>query len=285
MSVNEALLALARGDRAEALESCDRASTDLSRHLADHLRSHPGTGVYVDPAAFESFISGGSNVALYASTIEILAASNDRRALRSLLDIGCGDGRMTAATVPRSCESVHLLEPSHSMLESAIARFADTEIEIESSSTTVQQLLTDRPDTSWDGVQATFALHNVAAPERHDVFRTLASRTGALAIVEFDVPAFEDHSVAHAEYATATYEAGIAEYRDDPSVIEGFLMPVLVGQFDPERPRHTYEQPAESWAGELVDAGFTDVTTTAVAPFWWADAVLVEAAGHRPDRT
>jgi hypothetical protein len=52
---------------------------------------------------------------------------------------------------------------------------------------------------------------------------------------------------------------------------------VLAGQFDPDRPRHTWEQPVEAWAGELVAAGFTGVRHQLIADYWWAPAHLIEA--------
>lgn len=277
MSVADALLHLADGDTAGAVACCRRASTSspLAAHLAAYLTTPTGAGVYVDPDAFERFISGGSNVALYAATIDVLADVNERHRPWSLLDVGCGDGRITAATVPASCRRLHLLEPSASMLDAAVRRVARTASEVEASATTLQELLTEQPDRHWDSVQSTFALHNLSPHERRDALATLASRTRSLCVVEFDVPAFVDRSQAHAEYASEVYELGIAEYLDDPTVVDGFLIPVLVGQFAPGQPRHTYEQPARAWADELVDGGFDSVSIAPIAPYWWADAVLV----------
>ncbi len=81
--------------------------------------------------------------------------------------------------------------------------------------------------------------------------------------------------------AAAAYEVGIAEYDDDPSVITGFLLPVLVGQFAPDEPRHTYEQPADSWAQDLMAAGFRSVTVSPVADYWWARATVIQGSGLR----
>lgn len=249
-------------------------SSRLATHLGAYL-SQPVSGeVYVDPDSFERFISGGSNVGLYAATIDALSKLNRRREPATMLDIGCGDGRITAATVPASCRQLYLLEPSATMLESAIDRIGQT-VDVESRSATVQDLLASEPDRRWDAVQSTFALHNLRPQDRDDALSTLASRTGSIAVVEFDVPHFANHSRDHAIYAADAYETGVAEYEVDPTVISGFLMPVLVGQFAPDQPRHTYEQPADAWAEGLRRAGFRSVTTTRVAEFWWADAWLV----------
>ncbi len=255
-------------------------SSPLARALGAYLAQPIDGEVYVDPDAFERFISGGSNIGLYAATIDALSQSNRKRRPVSMLDIGCGDGRITAATVPDSCRTLHLLEPSEAMLESAVERVARSlAVAVERTSDTLQGLLTTEPDRRWDAVQSTFALHNLSPHDRVEALSTLASRTGSIAIVEFDVPGFVDRSSEHARYAASAYEAGIAEYEHDPSVISGFLLPVLVGQFAPDQPRHTYEQPIESWAEDLRRAGFRSVTTTLVAEFWWANAWLVCGAG------
>ena len=54
-------------------------------------------------------------------------------------------------------------------------------------------------------------------------------------------------------------------------------MPVLVGQFDPDRPRHTFEQPIAAWVTELEAAGFESVQTVPIHDYWWAPAVLIDA--------
>jgi hypothetical protein len=75
----------------------------------------------------------------------------------------------------------------------------------------------------------------------------------------------------------------VDEYRDHPEVVDGFLMPVLVGQVEPGRARHTFEQPAAAWEDDLRTAGFTAVTTVPLHAYWWAPAVLItaEAAAGR----
>ncbi|MCP3989290.1 MAG: hypothetical protein GY724_09465 [Actinomycetia bacterium] len=62
-------------------------------------------------------------------------------------------------------------------------------------------------------------------------------------------------------------------------MIDGFLLPVLVGQFDPTQPRHTFEQPVDTWCQQLSDAGWSQITSRPVASYWWATAHLIEAVG------
>jgi len=136
------------------------------------------------------------------------------------------------------------------------------------------------PAVRWDLVQSTFALHATRPDERPALFAELARRTDRVVLVDFDVPAFADRSPEHLAYLADRYERGIAEYDDRPEVVTGFLLPVLVGQLDPDRPRYTFEQPAGAWAGLLDEAGFA-VAVEPVSPYWWADAVLV-AGTRRP---
>jgi hypothetical protein len=117
----------------------------------------------------------------------------------------------------------------------------------------------------------------LAAGERRQVLRTLAHRTRRLLVIEFDVPAFEDRSEAHARYAAERYEQGVAEYEGDDLVIDGFLVPVLVAQFEAGAPRATWEQPVAASVAELREVGSTRVEHRRIGSYWWAPAHLVDA--------
>ena len=134
--------------------------------------------------------------------------------------------------------------------------------------------------TRWDLVQSTFALHTSPPGERVEILEQLAQRTRRLVITEFGIERFRDRSPEHATYAAERYERGLREYAHLPMVATGFLLPVLVGQFDPAVNRHTYEQPVSAWILDLRRAGFDRVTTTLVADFWWGPAVLIDAMGQ-----
>jgi hypothetical protein len=160
-------------------------------------------------------------------------------------------------------------------------------LEVVGHNVTAQQLLDENDldnnddDARWDVAQSTFALHAVPPADRSRVLAALARQVGRLLVVEFDVPPFADRSAAHARCAVERYAAGVAEYADDDLVVDGFLVPVLVGQFAPDRPRHTWEQPLDAWVEDLVSAGFTEVRTDLVSPYWWAPAHLLDARGRR----
>ena len=89
--------------------------------LADHLARPPGEGVYDEADAFASFISHGGNPVLYRRTIAALGALHARLRPATVLDVGCGDGRVTAGVLGPWTRSVDLVEPSRELLARAAA--------------------------------------------------------------------------------------------------------------------------------------------------------------------
>ena len=279
-AVTEALLATAAGRPQEAADLARGASTALGDLLADHLAAASVTGVYEEPSAFDAFISGGGNVALYATTIAALRAVHARERPGSLADLGCGDGRVTAAVVPDGCREVVLVEPSAALLAAAQARLAGRVPAVTGHNTTLAGYLDEAPPPV-DAAQATYALHTVEPGARPALLAALADRIGLLAVAEFDVPGFTDRSPAHAAYAAERYSRGLAEYPEGSEVGPGFLVPVLVAQFDPARPRLTWEQPVAAWVAELEAAGYRVDDVVDLHDYWWAPARLIVA---RPAR-
>lgn len=246
----------------------------LERYLAER------GDVYTDPVAFERFVDGGGNVALYRDAAAALRELHIRAQPRRAVDIGCGDGRLSSTLVRPSLEHIDLVEPSAALLAAAVSRLGDTGPTVAPHQMTAEQFVDVPTSAAWDVAQSTFALHAVDPRARRSVLSALATTVRRLVVIEFDVPAFVDRSREHAAYAVDRYAAGIAEYESDELVVQGFLMPVLVGQFDPAQPRHTWEQPVEAWASDLRAAGFHDVRHRRVHDYWWAPACLIEAAGH-----
>jgi SAM-dependent methyltransferase len=280
----DALLAVSGSDwdtgrRLAHEAAADRPGALLPAALATFLDAGRGPNIYAEPEGFDRFIGGGANPALYRETISALTGLTAAHAPASILDIGCGDGRVTVATAA-ACGSaeVTLVEPSATLLETAVSAFAGTGREVDGHNTSVEDFLVQAaPGQRWALVQSTFAMHTLAPSLRSTVLHQLSSRTRRLVLVEFDVPAFEDHSAEHAAYAAERYEAGLAEYPGDQLVAQRFLMPVLVGQFDPAQTRHTFEQSADLWTDDLRTAGFDAVSVTPVFDYWWAPAVLIDA--------
>ena len=278
----EALLAVADGRPGDAAEEARASGTVLGALLADHLTASPGGGVYGEPRAFEAFISGGGNLGLYAATSAALRSLHAQRRPRSLVDVGCGDGRVTAAVVPDSCRRADLVEPSAALLAAAVARLAGRDVTVAAYDTTLAGYLAAVPAAPpVDAAQATFALHTVDPGTRPELLGALAERVGVLAIAEFDVPAFADRSPAHATYAAERYPRGLAEYPERSEAGPGFLVPVLVAQFDPARPRLTWEQPIGAWVAELEASGYRVESVVPLHDYWWAPARMIVA---RPAR-
>jgi predicted TPR repeat methyltransferase len=286
------LLAIAEGDEAGAAARAGAvASAAVPRspeqRLADGLRRHLAAGqggVYDEPAAFEQFIDGGGNVELYRRAHAVLAERHARLRPHAVLDIGCGDGRLTQAALRPGLDRIDLVEPSAELLATAEARLTGDAVVVPRPGT-AQQLLGGAE--RWDVTQSTFALHAVPPDERAPVLAGLAGRTSHLLLIEFDLPDLADRSADHARYAAERYVEGVAEYADAKGhddadgdlVVDGFLVPVLAGQFAPDRPRHTWEQPIDAWAADLGAAGFTEVRHALLHDYWWAPAHLLEAEG------
>lgn len=277
-----ALGALRDGDRARAARLAAADPGALAGALARHLGRAPADAVYDDGTAFAAFIGNGTNPELYRRTVAALSAVHARRSPGTVLDVGCGDGRVTAAVVGGATTHVDLVEPSADLLGRATAALAGRRARVAAHRTDVARFLTGLPaGAGWDLAQSTFALHALPPADRADVLRGLAGRARTVAIAEFDVPALDGD--AWTTHLAERYAVGVHEYRDHPEVVDGFLMPVLVGQLEPGRARHTFEQPAAAWEDDLRAAGLTAVTTVPLHPYWWAPAVLItaEAAAGR----
>jgi hypothetical protein len=285
-AVAAALTALAGGDADAALDLARRAagrSTEalLPPALVAHLERAAAGAVYDEPSAFQAFISGGGNVSLYATTISALRALHAGRRTRALIDVGCGDGRVTAGALTASCRRVDLVEPSAALLDQAVARLAGRDVAVAAHATTITGWLDgtargDRGHADRDA-QATFALHAVEPAARAAALAGLRGRVAGLAVAEFDVPAFADRGPEHAAYAAERYERGLAEYPEGSPVGPGFLLPVLTAQFAPDRPRVTWEQPIGRWVADLGAAGWTVDDVVPLVDYWWAPARLVVA--------
>jgi hypothetical protein len=100
MVVSDALLAAAAG------QPTVRAALD--RYLAER-----GGDVYADPAAFERFIDGGGNVALYREAAGALRDIYAELQPRRVVDIGCGDGRLTSALAGSGVGQFDPAQPRH----------------------------------------------------------------------------------------------------------------------------------------------------------------------------
>ncbi|GAA3462649.1 class I SAM-dependent methyltransferase [Saccharothrix longispora] len=275
MTIREALDALAAGDLARAREAVREPASPLAAALATHLDGAAGGSVYDRPAAFEAFVRGGGNVALYEAVVDALGALYERVRPVTLLDVGCGDGRALRPALdrPHAPTGVTVVEPSRALLDALRLPGATA------FPGRVQDFLATTA-TGYDVVQSTFALHAVPHGERDGVLADLVARAGVLALVEFDVPDVPHAGPGHRAFLAETYERGLAEYGEDRDLVaQGFLMPVLTGQLVPGAVRSTWEQPAARWAEQVARAGFGDVVVTPLHDYWSSPAFLLTATG------
>jgi hypothetical protein len=142
-----------------------------------------------------------------------------------------------------------------------------------------QEYVARAPAPGCDIAQATFSLQSLPPAERARVWPWLARHARRLLLVEFDVPEHAAFSARRVAHVLDRYRRGLAEHAAEPLVVQGFLMPVMLGYFDPTAARTNHEQALESWVAELRAGGFSSVRTQVLDEYWWAPAVLFDAVG------
>ncbi len=265
--------------RAAALEELDRSAADdddLCDAIGRHLRASPGGSVYTTPDGFRAFIDNCSNVALYDDVIRRLRGVHGDLCPSSVVDLGAGDGRVTSAVVRDDIGTIDIVEPAADLLRSAIENQSWPVRPTPHQATMHEWVASLPPGRVYDLIQSTFALHTIAPDQRHDLLLSMQSHVRHVAIVDFDVPRFEDGSRAHADYVAGRYRRAIAEYREFPLAIDGFLIPVMLGQFDPAIERATFEQSGDRWVEQFRAAGYT-VAIEPIHDYWWAGAFVLLA--------
>lgn len=281
-----ALVAFAGGQLPEALELCERARAlaaedALFAASPAYLRGVIARGkqaVYVQPAAFSAFIRGGGNVRLYRATSAALRAAYAERAQTALLDIGVGDGLALLPALSPHVSYVLALEPSRPLLESTARALREQGVAFEAVPSTIQDYMARTLDLRCDLAQATFSLQSVPRAERAQIWAWLRGCVERLLVVEFDVPrAAHALSAAWVEHVLGRYRRGLAEYAAEPLVVQGFLLPVMFGYFDPTAARTNFEQPRADWVAELAAGGFRQVRAQLLDDYWWAPAYLFDA--------
>jgi hypothetical protein len=275
--LHPAVLAFRDGDLDRAASIAQRATKDspsrrLAAAAARYLGARQERRVYDDGDAFGAFIRGGSNVALYASVVNALRA--ERRG-GNLLDVGAGDGMALLPCLGDDVERLEIVEPSTAMLGKLTKALDERGVSYRASAATFEDFAR-ASSGRWDTVQATFSLQSIAPDARRPLLGWLRGRAGRGLIVEFDVPAFGDERERFAHVAER-YERGIAEYDGSDLVVQGFLMPMFFSAFGRDA-KLNHEQPRAAWEDDLRAAGFADVHSRALHPYWWADAFLVHAA-------
>jgi hypothetical protein len=241
-----------------------------------HATASDERGAYDMPRAFEVFIRAGGNRPLYGAVSGALARLYEQLGVRCLLDIGVGDGMALLPALGQARHvpaTVDVVEPSGGLLDALRPRLPAGK----AWQLTLQAFLTQLgPERRWDLAQSTFALQSISPGDRLAALKRLRRHVTRLAIIEFDVPVFDNAGQRFASLAER-YERAAREYGDDaPLVAGGFLAPMLLGQLRATTPSN-WEQPILAWQEELLRAGYRVASTTHVHDYSWAPAWLIVA--------
>ncbi|MEW6580284.1 MAG: class I SAM-dependent methyltransferase [Chloroflexota bacterium] len=257
-----------------------RVYTQAAAYLA-HVVQAGTARVYDDGTAFAAFIRGGGNVGLYAAVSAVLRAIYGEYESLRLLDIGVGDGLALLPALTPAVTRLDLVEPSVAMLSATRAALEARGIVYGAYPQTLAEFMAsvDGQRGEWDVIQATWSLQSIPPDERPAAFRWLRAHGARVLIAEFDVPEFAAPlSPERVRYFVARYERGLAEYSGDGGLVaQGFLLPVLFGAFDRTAARTNWEGPIQDWMDDLRAVGFAQVTARTLYPYFWADAVLLDA--------
>lgn len=281
-----ALLAYGEDDFVQAAASARAAARlepssalfEQAAQYLDRVREQGKAAVYVDGEAFAAFTRGGGNVELYARASQALHDVYDEYESLTLLDIGVGDGLALLPALTQNITRLDLIEPSEAMLAQTTRQLDAWQVPYRAHQMTIQQFMKGN-GTTWDVIQATWSLQSVSPADRPGVFAWLRAHGAHALIAEFDVPEFGAlYEPARVQQFAGRYHDGLAEYAGDGGLVaQGFLMPVLFGYFDRSAARTNYEGPIDAWVDGLRAAGFDQIETRAIYPYWWADAYLIDA--------
>ncbi|QWT19372.1 hypothetical protein KPL74_16695 [Bacillus sp. NP157] len=265
-----------RGNAVPWLERAAGEGSGMAAALVRLVALDEEQGAYDAPRAFELFIRAGGNPSLYAAVSAALARLYDQLGTRCVLDVGAGDGLALLPALGqarRVPNTVDVVEPSGPLLDALRPRLPAGK----AWQLTLQAFLAQlAPERRWDLVQSTFALQSIPPGERLDALRRLRRHATRLAIVEFDVPVFNDARERFASLAQR-YERIAREYGDAaPLVAGGFLAPMLLGQLNASTPSN-WEQPIAAWQDELALAGYRVASASLLHDYAWAPAWLIVA--------
>lgn len=271
-----------------ALQHATRDLPLLTAALRRHAAHAPDTQVYAAPAAFEAFIRGGGNVPLY-ERVSAELARHYTPDIRSLLDVGCGDGHAlfpALAQARHALERLTLVEPAGALLAGAVARARAGQPalpvqalnEALGAFATRLRAGTADPDR-WDLAQATFALQAIPEPERWDGLARLRAHVKRLVIVEFDIPDLQRGTEAHVASLAQRYERALGEYEGATRelVAQGFLIPMFLGQLDAQTAATNWEHPMPVWRERLQSLGWRVTRLEHLSDYFWAPAFVLVA--------
>ncbi|PPT93003.1 hypothetical protein XaraCFBP7407_19100 [Xanthomonas arboricola pv. arracaciae] len=277
----DALAALGSRDDAQSschLERAVQQGSIMGCAIRDALAHGDFRNAYDEPRAFEVFVRGGGNLALYDAVRAELAKLYDSLRPSTLLDIGAGDGMALVPAIEASGhvpDQIDVVEPNEVFLGKLTASLRP----VRGYRMTMENFLegVDAEDR-WDLAQSTFALQSIETEAREQALRTLAGHVDRLVIVEFDVPDLTPNSDAYYQSLAHRYERAASEYGENAALVAGgFLAPMLLGQLRSIAPSN-YEQPADAWAAELEKSGYRVLSRANLHDYSWANAFSLTAA-------
>ncbi|AGI09773.1 hypothetical protein GUF72_21520 [Xanthomonas citri pv. citri] len=277
----DALAALdARDDAASSrhLERAARQGSIMGRAIRDVLDDGNSRNAYDKPRAFELFVRGGGNLALYEAVSAELAKLYDALRPSTLLDIGAGDGMALVPAIEASGhvpDQIDVVEPNDVLLGKLIASLPL----VRGYRMTMENFAEGFDDEDhWDLAQSTFALQSIETKTREQALAALAGHVDRLVIVEFDVPDLTPNSDAYYQSLAHRYERAASEYSEDAALVAGgFLAPMLLGQLRSIAPSN-HEQPADAWVAELERAGYRVLSRANLHDYSWSTAFSLTAA-------
>lgn len=246
---------------------------ELASHLAGERRST--SDVYAGGEGFRAFIGGGGNVPLYEAVRRRLNEQYAVHRVRSVLDIGFGDGHALPVELDVPDLEVDAVEPSRELLR--VAKAPPSGMHLRTHDVTIQEFMTE-PAEPWDLMQATFCLHSIPKVERAAILAWVRRHARRFVIVEFDVPALESMDPAAAiESLFTRYDRGLREYagREQTLVAQEFLIPLFLAHLGGGDRNRTHEQPIDAWADECEAAGLKVEERKRLAQYWWGDAYAI----------
>ncbi len=269
-------LALEHIRAAAALDPADPVYAASSVYLGNRLASG-AANAYASPEGFQQFVRGGGNIPLYEKTSAGLRAIYRQYTAFSLLDVGTGDGLALIPALTTTIRRLDVVEPSEVLLKNLESQLRQIGQEYRAFQGTLQDFAATSTDR-WDVAQGTYSLQSLPFDERPAMLRWLREHTDRLLVVEFDAPDFRNPlAPKRIQHVLARNRLGLAEYAGNDVVIQGFLMPVMWGYFDRSAGRLNYEQPIAAWEQQLGEAGFAQVNTELIYPYWWVNAYLIDA--------
>jgi SAM-dependent methyltransferase len=241
-------------------------------------------------AAFEAFINYGGNVIVYDECVKQATPffQTEQKSL-SVLDLGCGGGKLLLPIVESLKNNTgveytfHLVDANLAMMEG----LREKVLEILPLATVILKQanfldFVNECEEEFDICLSSFALHYSVGEERTAVLKWIRQSCRLFLLFEFDVDSEllsgSISNVQRFDTLVKKFEAGVEEYAGldcQQLVKRWFLAPVFCLNF--LSTSKSKEQSGKDWTRDFTDCGYQKehVQIQKVAPYWWADCVLI----------